>query len=609
MKNFFKIIALAKNYKASLFLNVFFNVISILFGIFSFMMFLPFLEVLFSETGFQQILDKGAPTSALGVSMDSITEHGFYQMALYIQENGKMQMLLVLCGIILFMIFMKNIARYFALFAMTKVRNGIVRDYRNKIYAKILSLPLSYFSDERKGDIISKMTNDVKEIEWSVLRSIEAVYRDPISILFTVATLLFMSPKMTLFILFLIPVAALIGLIGKKLKKVSGDSQKKIGQMISTTEETLSGLRIIKAFNAEKKKEDQFVEENEHYTKQMTKLFRRIDLASPLSEFLGVGIIVGTMLYGGNLVFSGEIKGSELITFLGLFYTVIAPSKSLTDAVYNAQRGLASMERINEILDADNKIHDPETPQELKGLNDKIEFKNILFKYQQDNVLNEVNIEIPKGKSVALVGQSGSGKTTIANLLPRFYDIQEGEILIDGVNIKDVTQTNLRSLMGIVTQEAILFNDTVHNNIAFGNDKATREEVIAAAKIANAHEFVEGLEKGYDTNIGDGGGKLSGGQKQRLSIARAVLKNPDILILDEATSALDTESEKLVQDALNKLMKNRTSLIIAHRLSTIQHVDEIIVMQQGVIIERGSHQELLAKNGAYTKLIEMQSFN
>jgi subfamily B ATP-binding cassette protein MsbA len=609
MKNFFKIIALAKNYKSSLFLNVFFNIISVLFGIFSFMMFLPFLEVLFSEEKFAKILAAGEPSSPLSFSLDSIKEHGFYKMALYISENSKMEMLFILCGIILFMILMKNLARYMALFVMAKVRNGIVRDYRNKIYSKILQLPLSYFSDERKGDIISKMTNDVKEIEWSVLRSIEAVYRDPVSIIFTVGTLIFMSPRMTLFILLLIPVAALIGLIGKKLKKVSAESQKQIGDMISTTEETLTGLRIIKAFNAQKRKEKQFINENERYTKQMTKLFRRIDLASPMSEFLGVTVIIVTMLYGGNLVFTGKMDGATLITYIGMFYTVIDPSKSLTDAVYNAQRGLASMERINKILDADNKIHDPVKPQKIDLLKKEITFENISFKYNNDYVLNNVNINLQKGKSVALVGQSGSGKSTLANLLPRFYDLEEGVILIDGINIKYLSQENLRSLMGTVTQEAILFNDTVHNNIAFGNKNASREQVIDAAKIANAHDFIQNLEKGYDTNIGDGGGKLSGGQKQRISIARAVLKNPDILILDEATSALDTESEKLVQDALNKLMQNRTSLIIAHRLSTIQHVDEIIVMQEGKIIERGNHQELISKNGAYTKLIEMQSFN
>lgn len=592
-----------------MFLNVIFNIFSVLFGVFSFMMFLPFLEVLFSEEKFNNILAKGAPSEELTFSLDSLKEHGFYKMAQYIGEHSKMDMLITLCLIIIAMILLKNVARYFALFVMATVRNGIVRDYRNKIYSKILNLPLSYFSDERKGDIISKMTNDVKEIEWSVLRSIEAVYRDPINIIITVATLLFMSPQMTLFILLLIPVAVLIGLIGKKLRKVSGQSQQQIGDMISTTEETLTGLRIIKAFNGEARKEEQFYQENERYTKLMTKLFRRIDLASPMSEFLGVSIIVATLIYGGSLVFEGNMDGATLITYIGMFYTVIAPSKSLTDAVYNAQRGLASMERINEILDADNQIKDIEHAKEITGLKTNIQFNNIAFKYQDDYVLHDVSFELPKGKSVALVGQSGSGKSTLANLLPRFYDTNKGEVLIDGTNIKDIKQTSLRNLMGTVTQDAILFNDTIHNNIAFGKPSASREEVIEAAKIANAHDFINGLPNRYDMNIGDGGGKLSGGQKQRISIARAVLKNPDILILDEATSALDTESEKLVQDALNNLMQNRTSLIIAHRLSTIQHVDEIIVMQEGKIIERGNHQELIAKNGAYTKLIEMQSFN
>lgn len=592
-----------------MFLNVIFNIFSVLFGVFSFMMFLPFLEVLFSEEKFNNILAKGAPSEELTFSLDSLKEHGFYKMGQYIGEHSKMDMLITLCLIIIAMILLKNVARYFALFVMATVRNGIVRDYRNKIYSKILNLPLSYFSDERKGDIISKMTNDVKEIEWSVLRSIEAVYRDPINIIITVATLLFMSPQMTLFILLLIPVAVLIGLIGKKLRKVSGQSQQQIGDMISTTEETLTGLRIIKAFNGEARKEEQFYQENERYTKLMTKLFRRIDLASPMSEFLGVSIIVATLIYGGSLVFEGNMDGATLITYIGMFYTVIAPSKSLTDAVYNAQRGLASMERINEILDADNQIKDIEHAKEITDLKTNIQFNNIAFKYQDDYVLHDVSFELPKGKSVALVGQSGSGKSTLANLLPRFYDTNKGEVLIDGTNIKDIKQTSLRNLMGTVTQDAILFNDTIHNNIAFGKPSASREEVIEAAKIANAHDFINGLPNRYDMNIGDGGGKLSGGQKQRISIARAVLKNPDILILDEATSALDTESEKLVQDALNNLMQNRTSLIIAHRLSTIQHVDEIIVMQEGKIIERGNHQELIAKNGAYTKLIEMQSFN
>ncbi|MDB4088378.1 ABC transporter ATP-binding protein/permease [Flavobacteriales bacterium] len=555
----------------------------------------------------QKISANGKPES-LEITMDSLKENAYFLMSDFLTTHSKMELLLLLCGIIVGMIFMKNISRYLALFFMAGVRNGIVKDYRNKIYSKILALPLSYFSDERKGDIISKMTNDVKEIEWSVLRSLEAVYRDPIAIVITISWLIFMSPSLSLFILLLIPIVVIIALITRKLRKASANSQELIGDMISTTEETLSGLKIIKGFNGEQIKKDRFEEENERYTSQMTKMFRRIDMASPLSEFLGVSVIIATMLYGGSLVFSGKMTGEELITYLGIFYTVIAPAKSLTDAVSNAQRGIASMNRINEILDADNLIHDSKNPIEVKKLANKIEFNHLNFKYQDDYVINDVSFSISKGKSVALVGQSGSGKSTIANLLPRFYDLEEGEITIDGNNIKDISLKNLRNLMGVVTQDAILFNDTIANNISFGLENSSQEKIMEAAKIANAHDFIKQLPNGYDTNIGDGGGKLSGGQKQRLSIARAVLKNPDILVLDEATSALDTESEKLVQDALNNLMKNRTSLIIAHRLSTIQHADEIIVMQDGKIMERGTHEDLINQKGIYTKLTEMQSF-
>jgi subfamily B ATP-binding cassette protein MsbA len=555
----------------------------------------------------KEIATKGQP-EALKFTMDSLKENAYYLMSNFLTTHSKMELLLLLCGVILGMIFMKNISRYLALFFMAGVRNGIVKDYRNKIYSKILALPLSYFSDERKGDIISKMTNDVKEIEWSVLRSLEAVYRDPIAITITISWLIFMSPSLSLFILLLIPIVVIIALITRKLRKASANSQELIGDMISTTEETLSGLKIIKGFNGEQIKKEDFEEENERYTSQMTKMFRRIDMASPLSEFLGVSVIISTMLYGGSLVFSGKMTGEELITYLGIFYTVIAPAKSLTDAVSNAQRGIASMNRINEILDADNIIHDPKNPIEVKELTEKIEFNHLNFKYQDDYVIKDVSFSIPKGKSVALVGQSGSGKSTIANLLPRFYDLEEGEITIDGNNIKDISIKNLRNLMGVVTQDAILFNDTIANNISFGMENSSADKIMEAAKIANAHDFILQLPNGYETNIGDGGGKLSGGQKQRISIARAVLKNPDILVLDEATSALDTESEKLVQDALNNLMRNRTSLIIAHRLSTIQHADEIIVMQDGKIMERGTHEELINQKGIYTKLTDMQSF-
>jgi subfamily B ATP-binding cassette protein MsbA len=607
MKNFFTIISLAKDYKSSLRLNVFFNLLAVIFGLFSFVLFMPFLEALFSPDKLENLANQPAP-APLQFNNESLQEHGNYWMAQFLQSHSKFELLLVLCGIIIAMILAKNFARYAALYFMAGVRNGIVRDYRNKIYNKVLSLPISYFSGERKGDIISKMTNDVKEIEWSVLRSLEAVYRDPIAIAITISWLIFQSPKMSLFILLLIPIVVVIALITRKLRKSSANSQSLIGDMIATTEETLSGLKIIKGFNGEKIKKDQFEAENERYTQQMTKMFRRIDLASPLSEFLGVSVIISTMLYGGNLVFEGEMTGSSLIGYLAIFYTVIAPAKSLTDAVSNAQRGIASMDRINQILEADDKITNPKNPVTIESLKESVRFENINFRYAEEYVLKDVNFDIPRGKSVALVGQSGSGKSTIANLLPRFYDLEEGEITLDGVNIKHTTLQNLRNLLGVVTQEAILFNDTIANNIAFGIADATPQKIEEAAKIANAHEFILQLPQGYQTNIGDGGGKLSGGQKQRISIARAVLKNPDILVLDEATSALDTESEKLVQDALNNLMKNRTSLIIAHRLSTIQHADEILVMQEGKIIERGNHESLIALNGTYTKLIEMQSF-
>lgn len=608
MKNFFKIISLAKNYRSSLILNIVFNILSVIFGLFSFVLFLPFLKVLMNSDELEKIGELGPPTELLFFNKDSLLNNAYYAMFEFLQTHSKFELLLVLCAFIASMIFLKNITRYLALFFMATVRNGIVKDYRNKLYGKILSLPLSYFSDERKGDIISKMTNDVKEIEWSVLRSLEAVFRDPVAIILTIAILIAFSPRMSVFILILIPIFALIGFLTRKLKRASAGSQQKIGEMMSTTEETLTGLKIIKGFNGEKLKQQQFEKENDNYTSQMTSMFRKIDMASPLSEFLGVSVIIGTLLYGGNLVFQGELSGEELITYIGLFYNVIAPSKSLTDAVSNAQRGIASMDRINVILDADDVIMNPANPIKIDSLKDKIELNHMKFKYQDDLVLKDVSFSISKGKSVALVGQSGSGKSTIANLLPRFYDLNEGEIKIDGVNIKDTSLTNLRDLMGIVTQDAILFNDTIANNILFGKENISEEKMIEAAKIANAHDFIMQLPKGYQTNIGDGGGKLSGGQKQRISIARAVLKNPDILVLDEATSALDTESEKLVQEALNNLMKNRTSLIIAHRLSTIQHADEILVMQDGEIIERGTHDSLLKENGTYTKLIEMQSF-
>jgi subfamily B ATP-binding cassette protein MsbA len=502
-----------------------------------------------------------------------------------------------------------------AMYFLAPIRNGVVRDIRRDVYHKILSLPIGYFTDERKGDMMARMTSDVQEVEWGIMNSLEAAFREPLNIIVFLITMFTMSSELTTFVLVLLPIAGLIiGRIGKSLKKKSVQAQEKMGELLSNIEETLSGLRIIHAFTAEKSASKKFGGLNNQHYGLMNKIGRRRDLASPVSEFLGTVVMTVVMYFGGLLVLgsNSKLEPSEFIAFIAIFSQVITPAKSLTSAWYNIQKGLASSERIYKILDAEVLVKDPEHPAEAKPFSDKIHFDGISFSYTKEDgksVLKNISLEIPKGKTVALVGQSGSGKTTLADMLPRYYDVDKGKITIDGVNIKDIRITDLRSLMGIVTQESILFNDTVFNNIAFGMDNATEEEVIAAAKIANANDFITAMSDGYQTSIGDRGSKLSGGQRQRLSIARAVLKNPPILILDEATSALDTESERLVQEALINLMKQRTTLVIAHRLSTIVHADEIIVMQSGEIVERGTHQELLNKNGYYKRLFDLQTFS
>ena len=570
-------------------------------------MLMPVLEILFNQkTQENQILiEVNTRPFSDGYSA---SEHINYLLRDLILQYEASTVLIYICVAAFVMIFLKNITRYLALFFMAAVRNGIVKDYRNKIYHKILHLPLSYFSDEKKGNIISKITNDLKEVEWSALRSLEAAFRDPVQIIFYFASLIIMSPKLTLFVFIFLPISAvIISLITKSLKKSASVSQQKLGLVISRVEETLTGLKVIKGFNNESVFANRFEDENESYTKSMNTMLRKVDLASPVSETLGIATITTVLWFGGNLVLKGEFEGSWFITYLVILTQLITPFKSLTTAFSNVRRASASLDRIGEITEAEVSIKDADNAIELKPLSNSVHYQNVSFKYDKDYVLKNINFELKKGKTIALVGASGSGKSTISDLLPRFYDIQEGEILIDGTPIKNASLTSLRSLLGIVTQQSILFNDTVFNNIAFGLN-VSKEDVISAAKIANAHEFISQLENGYNTNIGDGGGKLSGGQKQRLSIARAVLKNPDILILDEATSALDTESEKLVQEALENLMKNRTSIVVAHRLSTIQHADEILVLEKGEIIERGSHNELIAKNGTYKKLIDLQGF-
>jgi subfamily B ATP-binding cassette protein MsbA len=501
-----------------------------------------------------------------------------------------------------------------AMFFVAPIRNGVVRDLRNKMYNKILWLPLTYFSDERKGDLISRMTSDVQEIEWSIMQSLEVIFREPITMLLFLSTMVFMSPQLSLFVFILLPVAGLIiGQIGKSLRRTSSKSQAKMGVLLSTIEETLSGLRIIKAFTAETFFRNKFAKLNDEYRKLMIRLYRKRDLSAPMSEFLGAVVLVIVMYFGGQLVLGAEqkLEPSVFIAFIAIFSQLIQPAKAFSEAYTNVQRGLASVERINKILDGEITISDKENALVVNSFSKEIEYKNVSFAYYKGEsgwALKNINLKIEKGKTVALVGQSGSGKTTLADLLPRFYDTDHGEVLIDGINIKNYKVKELRDLMGIVGQESILFNDTIFNNIAFGLEDVKAEDVFAAAKIAHAHDFILQMPDGYETNAGDRGNKMSGGQRQRISIARAILKNPPILILDEATSALDTESERLVQDAIIQLMKNRTTLVIAHRLSTIQHADEIIVMQKGEIIERGKHQELIGKNGVYKKLYDLQSF-
>lgn len=613
MRKFFGVLRYVKGYWRYAIWNIIFNILSVIFSLFSIALMFPFLKVLFSNDPNQisDIIVKGKPVFSF--SADGVVDTINFMMAQATIANGKLVVLVWICLFIVATIFLKNVSRYFAMYFLAPIRNGVVRDMRNKLFNKTLDLPLSYYSDERKGDIISRMTADVQEIEWSIMQSLEMIFREPLTIVVFLVMMFGISAKLSLVAFVLLPITALlIGQIGKSLKRSATKGKEKMGLLLSIMDETLGGLRIIKGFNAEKNTREKFRKENQLYTNISIKMYRKVDLASPLSEFLGVSVLVVILYLGGKMVIvDHSMDGALLIMYLVMFSQLLTPAKSFTTAYYSVQKGLASSERIDKILDAEVTIKDGPHPISLTKFEKEIEYKNVSFAYREGEVgwvLNDINLKIEKGKTIALVGQSGSGKTTLADMLPRFYDSTKGEILVDGVSIKGAKIADVRALMGIVTQESILFNDTVYNNIAFGMENVTEEKVIEAAKIANAHEFIIKMQDGYQTNIGDRGSKMSGGQRQRMSIARAVLKNPPILILDEATSALDTESERLVQDALSNLMKNRTSVVIAHRLSTIQHADEIIVMQKGLIIERGTHTQLLALNGNYSKLHEMQSF-
>lgn len=592
-------------YKGFVFAAFVFNLLAALFGAFQFAALEPVLGVLF---GTQKLVEKPVEW---GLNVGSIKNNIMYELSDIIIKFGNEKALVYIGVFLMIMVFLKVLFTYLALYVLTPLRNGVVRDIRNQIYQKILELPIGFFSEERKGDIIARMTGDVQEIDNSIMSSLEMLLKDPLLILMSLAFMIYMSWSLTLFVFLLLPVVGyLIGKVGKSLKKPSMRGQNKMGELLSTIEESLTGLRIIKAFNAEKKVKEHFKKQNSEYYHIMNGLMWRRYLAHPMSEFLGTAVIVIVLWYGGKLVLNhnSNLTPQGFITYLVFFYSIINPAKSFTTAFYAIQKGLASMDRIDMVMLAENNIIDKENPLPVKSFNSQIEYRDVTFRYIDDDVLKKVNLTIPIGKTIALVGQSGSGKSTFVDLLPRFYDVSEGQIMVDGIDIRDYTISNLRGLMGNVNQDPILFNDTFFNNISFGVENATLEQVESAARVANAHDFIIATPDGYESNIGDRGGKLSGGQRQRVSIARAVLKNPPILILDEATSALDTESEKLVQEALENLMKNRTSIVIAHRLSTIKNADLICVFHEGEIVERGNHDELLALDGIYKKLHGMQNF-
>jgi subfamily B ATP-binding cassette protein MsbA len=611
--NLKKIIPFLKVYKGNVIWNIVFNSLYALFSTLSFIAMIPMLQVLFEDV--KKVAVKPSYTSLWEIS--SYVKDYLYYYISYLSENKGVQYALVLVvALVISTFLLKNLFNYMALNHLMIIKNGVLRDLRKKMFEKIISLPVSYYSEKRKGDVMARMLNDVNEIRNSFFQILELIVKEPLTIIFTIGAMMAISFKLTLFVFIFIPISGfIITKIGKSLKAKSKKAQEENGYLISIVEETLGGLKIVKGYNAEANFSEKFTNSVQRLFRLSNSIGRKNNLSSPMSEFMGIVVIAILLWYGGKMVLleigtSGEdlLDGSKFLVYIGLAYNILTPAKAISKASYQVKTGLAAAERVFEVIEVNNIIEDQPNAVDKNDFKKAIVLKDIYFKYEDDYVLKNFNLEIPKGKTIALVGQSGSGKSTIANLLTRFYDVNEGTITIDGVEIKDIKLKSLRHLMGLVTQDSILFNDSIKNNLLIGKPGATDEEIMEALQIANAHEFVKDLPNGMDTNIGDAGGKLSGGQKQRLSIARAVLKNPPIMVLDEATSALDTESEKLVQVALENMMHNRTSVVIAHRLSTIQKADIIVVMNKGEIVEQGSHGVLISKNGMYAKLVSMQSF-
>lgn len=607
METFKRLLAYAKPYRRYWPGYLVLSIFSVIFGVVNYALIDPLLTVLFDA----DTVAKSAPLPEFSLTVDYFYAVFEYYLVKIIGDKSVLAGLLFVCFVLIAASFLSNLTRFWSQKILVNMKTHIMKGVRRDLFNVITKLHIGYFHDQRKGDILSSVSNDVNEVQNSVAASFHILFREPLLIIGFMAGLFYMSPKLTLVTLLTLPISALvIGGVSRKLRRGAVQTQSLLGRIISQFEEAISGARIIKAFNAQKYVRDNFEKTNEEHKEISRSIFTRQELASPMSEFLGISVAVGVLFFGGWLQMKGELGMTlpEFVVYIAFYWRVLEPSKAIANAYANVQRGLVSGNRIFAILDVVSEIRNKENPIPIKEFREEIAFENVSFKYAQEPVLKNISLNIPKGKMVAIVGPSGAGKSTLADLVPRFYDVTSGAIKIDGTDIRDYNQKDLISLMGIVTQEAILFNDTIYNNITFGMENVTREEVESAARIANAEEFILAMEDGYDTNIGDRGAKLSGGQRQRLAIARAVLKNPPILILDEATSALDTESERLVQDALTKLMKNRTSIVIAHRLSTIQHADEIVVLQDGKIVEQGSHHQLLNKKGLYSHLCELQSF-